>query len=336
MRRVRTLDRRQAIFGTLAVLAGTGAWAQLPPPSASAPRPLVFPDPTETIELWPNGVPGGPPAPPTERVTERSEDPAYNDRFVAGIARPRMALFRPQRPNGAAALIMPGGAYERVVIDKEGYELARLLAGAGVTCFVLFYRLPGDGWAAGPDVALGDAQRAVRLIRHRADDFGLDPARLCVIGFSAGGHACADLVARFDAPVYPMVDAADRLSARPDAAAPIYPVVSMSAPLAHRRSRERLIGADASTELERAHSPHLHVRLDSPPVFLLHAEDDDSVPVANSLLLRDALRQKGVPVETHLFPDGGHGFGLRLARGRSVEDWPRLLVGWGRHRRLWS
>jgi dipeptidyl aminopeptidase/acylaminoacyl peptidase len=110
----------------------------------------------------------------------------------------------------------------------------------------------------------------------------------------------------------------------------------MSAPLAHAGSRERLIGANASPALERAHSPHLHMRADSPPAFLLHAEDDDSVPVGNSLLLREALKARGVPVETHLFPDGGHGFGLRLARGRSVEHWPELLLGWGRHRGLWS
>jgi acetyl esterase/lipase len=269
-------------------------------------------------------------------VRERSTDPAYNDRIVTGIARPRMVVFRPDRPNGAAALITPGGSYERVVIDKEGYELARLLAQHGVTAFVLFYRLPGDGWAAGPDVALGDVQRAVRLIRRRAADFRIDPARICAVGFSAGGHVCADLVARFDARVYDPTDSADRLSARPDAAAPLYPVVSMSAPLANVRSRERLIGADASPALERAHSPHLHVRADSPPCFLLHAEDDDAVPVGNSLALREALKAKGIPVETHLFPDGGHGFGIRLARGRSVEHWPELLLGWARHRGLWA
>ena len=98
----------------------------------------------------------------------------------------------------------------------------------------------------------------------------------------------------------------------------------------------RAPGANAMPDLERAHSPHLLVRPDSPPMFLLHAEDDDSVPVGNSLVLREALRVKGVPVEMHLFPDGGHGFGLRLARGKSVENWPALLIGWARYRGLWS
>jgi acetyl esterase/lipase len=247
-----------------------------------------------------------------------------------------MAVFRPARPNGAAVLITPGGGYNWVVIDKEGYELARLLAARGITAFVLFYRLPNEGWTSGADTSLGDAQRAIRLIRNRARDFAIDPSRLCAMGFSAGGHVCADLLTRFDAPVYSPVDAADRLSARPDAAAPIYPVVSMTLPTAHAGSRRNLVGADASSELERAHSPHLHARPDCPPTFLLHAEDDRSVVVENSLLLRSALRHKVVETHTHAFPGGGHGFGLRLARGKSVEGWPSLFTAWARHKGLWS
>ena len=329
------LDRRQAMLGTLAAGLAARAGAQTAPPSARNSRTLAAPDPTETIDLWPDGVPGAPASLPVEAATERSTDPAYNDRYVVGIARPRMAVFRPDRPNGAAVLITPGGGYQRVVIDKEGYELARLLAGEGATVFVLFYRLPGDGWAAGPDVALGDAQRAVRLIRHRAEDFRVDPSRVCAIGFSAGGHVCADLTTRFATRTYAPVDAADRLSARPDAAAPIYPVISMSAPHAHAGSRRNLVGENATPALERAHSPHLNVPADAPPVFLLHAEDDESVPVENSLMLRESLRARGVATEAHFFPDGGHGFGLRLARDKSVEHWPELFFAWGRHREVW-
>jgi len=269
-------------------------------------------------------------------VRERSTDPVYNDRIILRVARPRMAVFRPARPNGAAVLITPGGGYSWVVIDKEGYEVARLLRDQGVTIFVLFYRLPGDGWAAGPNVALGDAQRAIRLIRHHASGLGVDPRRICAMGFSAGGHVCADLLTRFAFPAYAPVDAADRLSARPDVAAPIYPVISMSAPLAHAGSRRNLIGENATDALERAHSPHLNVPADAPPCFLLHAEDDASVPVGNTLLLREALRTQGIPVETHLYPDGGHGFGLRLARGHSVEHWPRLFIAWAIRQGLWT
>ena len=333
------IDRRTALLGSLAA-AGLGACAsgraQTPPPATPASPHLTHPEPSETIDLWPDGAPGAPPQLPAETVRERSADPAYNDRYVFGISRPRIAVFRPHRANGASVLITPGGGYNWVVIDKEGYEMARLLTAEGVTVFVLFYRLPHEGWAAGPNVALADAQRAVRLIRHRAARYGVDPRRLCAMGFSAGGHLCADLLTRFDAPVYAPVDSADRLSARPDAAAPIYPVISMTAPHAHAGSRRNLIGEDAGTERERAHSPHLNVRPDSPPSFLLHAEDDASVPVENTILLRAALRAAGVETETHLFPDGGHGFGIRLARGKSVENWPRLFTAWAQRKGLWS
>lgn len=328
------LDRRAALLGGLGLAAG--ALAQAPLPRAEGARAPVHPDPAEFIDLWPGDAPGTPSPPPVEALRERSTDSAYNDRIMLRVARPRMAVFRPGLPNGAAVLITPGGGYSWVVVDKEGYEVARLLRERGVTVFVLFYRLPGDGWAAGPNVALADAQRAIRLIRHGAGGFGIDPARVCAMGFSAGGHVGADLLTRFTFPAYPPADAADRLSARPDAAAPIYPVVSMSAPLAHAGSRRNLIGANATPALERAHSPHLHVPAGAPPCFLLHAEDDSSVPVGNTLLLRDALRARNVAVETHLFPDGGHGFGLRLARGYSVEHWPDLFIAWAVRQGLWS
>lgn len=156
------------------------------------------------------------------------------------------------------------------------------------------------------------------------------------MGFSAGGHLCADLMTRFDAAVYAPLDAADSLSARPDAAAPIYPVISMTLPTAHAGSRKNLIGEAATAELERPHSPHLNVPADAPPAFLLHAEDDASVVVENTLMLRAALRAREVPVETHLFADGGHGFGLRLARGKTVEGWQELFFAWGRKRGLFT
>lgn len=308
----------------------TGAFGQTAPPATGMPGPARHPDPTETIDLWPNGAPGMPATPPVETVNERSTDPARADRAVFGITRPRLAIFRPERPNGAAVMISPGGGYRWVVVDKEGYELGRLLSARGFTVFVLFYRLPGEGWAAGPDVALSDAQRAMRLIRHRAHDYGVDPERIAAMGFSAGGHVCADLLTRFATRTYDPVDAVDRLPARPAAAAPIYPVVSMSAPNAHPGSRELLIGANAGAALERAHSPHLNVPTDAPPVFLLHAEDDATVPVENALLLRAALRARNIPVETHLFARGGHGFGLRGTPGKPVAVWPELFVEWAK------
>nr|WP_166179887.1 alpha/beta hydrolase [Altererythrobacter segetis] len=321
-------DRRSLIAAGLALGAAARAGAQTPPPAAAKAPPPGLPQPVETIDLWPAGAPGLPKAPLTETVEERSTDALVTDRAVLGIARPRMAVFRPDRPNGAALLLAPGGGYHHVVVDKEGYEMARWLTARGFTAFVLFYRLPGEGWAAGPDVALADAQRSIRLIRQRARDFALDPERVGAMGFSAGGHVCADLAARFAAKTYTPVDAADRLSARPFCAAPIYPVVSMDPRYAHPGSRDLLLGPHPSGALEAAHSPDRNVPDDAPPHFLLHAEDDDVVPVENTLLLRAALKAKKIPVETHLFQNGGHGFGLRKAIGKPLAAWPELWRAW--------
>ncbi len=321
---------RRNLIGLAAIGLGSAALGQTPPPHNGKALPPGLPQPTETIDLWPNEAPGQPATALIETVNERSTDAQLTDRAVFGITRPRMAVFRPARPNGAAVLITPGGGYRWVVVDKEGYEIGRWLAARGFTVFVLFYRLPGEGWAAGPDVALSDAQRAMRLIRHRAGDYGIDPERVAAMGFSAGGHLCCDLTARFATKTYQAVDNADMLSARPLVSAPIYPVVSMSAPNAHAGSREKLIGAQATQAMEIAHSPHLHVPDNAPPVFLVHAEDDNVVPVENSLLFRAALRAKNIPVETHLFTHGGHGFGLRKAIGKPAEIWPQLFVDWAR------
>lgn len=148
------------------------------------------------------------------------------------------------------------------------------------------------------------------------------------MGFSAGGHVCTDLIARFATPTYDAIDAADTLSPRPMIGAPIYPVVSMTAPVAHTGSRALLIGANADAAREAAHSPDRNVPADAPPCFIVHAEDDDVVPVENALLFRVALKAKGIAVETHLFAHGGHGFGLRKAIGKPVAAWPDLFLGW--------
>ena len=326
------ISRREAIVGTMAAGLASTAAAQTPAPAVRGASAPGIADPTETIDLWPGKALGQPAAPLMEMVDERSTDPRRSDRAVYGIVRPRLVVFRPAWPNGAAILVAPGGGYRWVVIDKEGYEIGRWLAARGWTAFVLFYRLPGEGWHAGADVALSDAQRAMRLIRARAVDYGIRPDRVAAMGFSAGGHVCGDLASRFDATTYAAVDAADRLSARPDLAAPIYAVQSMTLPLAHAGSRDRLLGAAPTPALERAHSTAANVSAHTPPCFLLHAEDDTTVDVDNTLQFRAALRRAGVPVETHLFAQGGHGFGLRGAVGKPVEAWPMLFQRWARSR----
>lgn len=322
------VDRRSLMAAGLAVGMAGRAGAQVLPPVSGKGMPMTLP--VETIELWPKGAPGMPANPPEEVVEERSTDSLVSDRAVHGITRPRMAVFRPDRPNGAAVLVAPGGGYRWVVIDKEGYEIGRWLAARGFTVFVLFYRLPGEGWASGGDTPLADAQRAMRLIRHRSREFAIDPERLAAMGFSAGGHVCADLASRFAARVYDPVDAADQLSARPLCAAPLYPVVSMDPAIAHAGSREKLLGKAPSPAAEAAHSPDRNIPADAPPHFLLHAEDDDVVPIENSVRLHAALRARKIPVEMHLFANGAHGFGLRKAIGKPVEVWPEMWRAWAR------
>ena len=285
-------------------------------------------EPGEWIDLWLGGAPGAPVPLPTEQIVERSNDPLAPDRIMQNIARPRMALFRPAQPNGAAVLITPGGGYRHVVIDKEGFEMARWLAARGVTAAVLFYRLPHQGWAAGPDTPLADAQRAMRLLRHRHAALGIDPQRISIMGFSAGGHVASTLATRFAAPAYTPIDSADALSARPDAASLIYPVIAMRADIAHPGSRERLLGTAPPAALELAHSPDANVPENAPSCFILHAEDDDVVPVENALGMRAALKAKGVAVETHLHERGGHGFGISRAAGKPVAAWPAIWLSW--------
>ncbi|WP_246027273.1 alpha/beta hydrolase [Novosphingobium umbonatum] len=323
------------------LLAGLMPWRaqgmMAPSPATPLGQGRALPDAAEVINLWPQGVGAGRLRDFPEVVTERSREPAtIHDRALHGISTPRMAVFRPQKPNGAAVLITPGGGYVRVVIDREGYELAQFLAQRGFTCFVLFYRLPGEGWASGPETALIDAQRAIRLIRHRAATYGFDPAKVGTIGFSAGGHLCADLAARFATKAYMPIDEADAQDTRPYCAAPIYPVVSMTPPLAHAGSRTQLLGDAPTPEMEALHSPHRQIPADAPPHFIVHAEDDPAVPVGNSLALRDALKGRGIKVETHLFERGGHGFGLRNAKGLPAEIWPQLWLGWARDKGLFA
>lgn len=319
-----TIDRRTLLAAPLGAALTAPAYAAAQGPAAGQSLPNA------TFLLWPKGAPGRHDASLDDRVTERSTDPAVNDRALDRIGAPRIDVFRPLMPNGASVLITPGGGYQRVVIDREGWELGIWFAARGITAFVLFYRLPAEGWAAGPDVALSDAQRAIRLIRRDARTWGIDPTRVAALGFSAGGHLCADLATRWDRKTYDPIDDADTQPTRPFLAAPIYPVVSMNVDIAHKGSREKLLGANPTPALEAEHSPDRQVRATTPPMFLVHAEDDDVVPVANTLALRAACKAAKVEVETHLFALGGHGFGLRRAIGKPTAAWPDLFLAWAR------
>ena len=286
------------------------------------------PDPTEIVPLWPGPPPGAPPVLPREAIVDRVATSGFQDRAVTGVGHPLLTVFRPKTSNGAAALIMPGGSYVRVVIDKEGIEVGRRLAAAGVTTFMLRYRLPAEGWSNRADAPLQDAQRAVRLIRAGAARFGIDPRRILALGFSAGGHVAASLATGHGRKVYAPVDAADAQSARPDFSGLMYPVIDMARPNAHEGSREALLGTTVSPAMEAMYSPQRHVDAGVPPTFLAHAVDDLTVPVANSLDYFAALRLARVPAEAHFFQEGGHGFGIGLAKGKPAAAWPDLLLAW--------
>jgi acetyl esterase/lipase len=286
------------------------------------------------ILLWPGGLaPGDIALDDADRITERSQDPAVPDRFIDRISHPYLVVYRPARPNGMALLVTPGGGYGRIVLDNEGTDLVPdFVEHAGITLFVLRYRLPAEGHPDPRDVPLADAQRAMRLIRAHAAEYGIDPNKVGVLGFSAGGHVAASLATRFDAKVYAPLDAADRQSARPDLQLLVYPVIDMGQKIAHAGSRNRLLGADADPRAMGAYSAQNTVTANSPPAFLVHAQDDTVVPVANSLVYVQALLDHHVSTELHLFPRGGHGFGIgvRGAKGLTLTAWPKLAMDWMR------
>ncbi|MDC7685308.1 alpha/beta hydrolase [Asticcacaulis sp. BYS171W] len=250
-------------------------------------------------------------------------------RRLTGITRPRLEVYRPARPNGAAFLIIPGGGYRHVSVELEGEQIARACCDQGITAFVLIYRLPGEGWQDAANVPLADAQRAMRIIRHRSKAYGIDPDRIGAIGFSAGGHLCGSLVTRSTDVVYKPVDDLDTLNTAPNLFAAIYPVVSMRPEIAHKGSALLLLGKDPTPDQIVAYSVDERVSSAAPPAFLVHAEDDPSVSVTHTLALRAALKAHNVRVETHLFPTGGHGFGLKSSAPHWFDLFLRFLMRQG-------
>lgn len=335
--------RRQLFKGVLgaSIMGGRHLAARGEDKREATPIPPITLVPSATIELWP-GTPENPGQAPgllsanlREVITQGGKDPTVPSRKLRGISRPRMHYFAPEHPNGAAIVVTPGGGYGYVDMDGEGQDIAAWLNAHGIAAFVLLYRLPAEGWANAPDVPLADAQRAIRLVRARADQYGIDPKRVGMMGFSAGGHVAASLGTRYDARVYAPIDAADMQSARPALVAPIYPVISMVPPLAHMRSRTALLGEHPTHAQLVTYSPHQMVTAETPPFFLTHAENDSNVIIDNTLELRAALKAAGVTVETHLFPSGGHGFSLRDAR-QATYAWGALFLAFARARNLYA
>jgi acetyl esterase/lipase len=271
------------------------------------------------IDLWPEGVPGlKADAGPEKQVAAGR---------VANIHHPSLTVFSPDagRANGTAVIICPGGSYVRLTVEPEGAVPARWFASRGVKAFVLKYRLSDYGHPA----PLRDILRAVRLVRSRAGELGVRPDRIGVLGFSAGGHVAASAGTLFDAPEGRTGAALDAVSARPDFMMLVYPVITMEPPFVHQHSRVSLLGPAPSAELVSRLSLERQVTRDTPPAFLVQSEEDRTVPVENSLLFYQALRNAGVPAELHLYAVGVHGFGMNPGMG-PTSGWPDRLEDWMR------
>jgi len=278
--------------------------AQAAPAQPPAPPPLM--QEPQTILLWPGDAPGA--------LGNSDSD------------RPAITVYMPPNTTGpmTAVIIAPGGSYARLSMNNEGRAPANFLNALGIAAFVLRYRL-------GPQyhhpIELGDAQRAIRMVRSRAAEWHLAPDRIGFMGFSAGGHLASSASTHFDAGKADAADPIDRVSSRPDFAVLGYPVISFVEPFTHQGSKTNLLGDRPDPALARSLSSETQVTASTPPTFIYHTNADTTVPVENAVAYFLALRKAGVPAEMHVFKDGRHGSGLAL-QDPALSEWPRLLANW--------
>lgn len=278
----------------------------------------------QLLKVWPDGVPGAVSNPQYTEETIKIETGA--DRILR-IVEPTIAVYRPTRvkANGTAVVVCPGGGYVRLAMDHEGTQIATWLNDAGITCVLLKYRMPSDSVMVDKTIGpLQDVQEAIRITRRHAAAWHLDPHRIGVMGFSAGGHLAASASTRFGEKVY----ASDTTSARPDFSILMYPVISMQAGVTHTGSRKNLLGNDPDQQRVDHASNELRVTTETPIAFLVHSTDDGVVPVENSLRYLQALKKNGVDGEMHIFERGGHGYGLATSRTTTERGWPPLCLAW--------
>ena len=260
----------------------------------------------ETVLLWPNGAPG---------AVENEE-----------VDRPTLTLYPAsgEHTTSTAVVVCPGGGYAMLADDHEGVQFARWFNSIGISAFVLKYRL---GHRYRHPAPLQDVHRAIRYVRTHADQWGVAPDRIGVIGFSAGGHLASTAGTHFEGARPDSSDPLERVTTRPDFMILVYPVISFTTEYTHQGSRNRLLGEDPNPELVELLSNEDQVTSDTPPTFLVHADDDRGVPPENSILFYLALRKAGVPAEMHIYREGGHGFGLAYQRA-ILNEWPSQLRNW--------
>lgn len=258
---------------------------------------------------------------------EKSDTSKVNGRVgIRSVSNPTLRIYLPakEKASGAAVVICPGGGYSALAITHEGYDVAAEFNKMGVAAFVLKYRLPNDRIMSSKETGpLQDAQEAIKVVRKHAMEWNIDVNKVGIMGFSAGGHLASTAGTHFSSP---MAENRNNINLRPDFMMLIYPVISFSDSLAHNGSRNNLLGPAPSAEKKMQYSAELQVNAQTPPTFLVHAQDDKSVKVGNSIKLYEALTKNGIPAEMHLYPKGGHGFGLINKTSRDL--WMEHLKNW--------
>ncbi len=282
----------------------------------AAPAVLAAAGGSQKVELlWPDGAPG-------------AKGTAEGDK-------PSLTIYLPakEKATGAAVVIFPGGGYGHLAMDHEGHQIAQWLNSLGIAGFIVQYRHRNSGAGYGHPAPIQDAQRAIRMVRSRAAEWNVDPSRIGIIGFSAGGHLASSAGTHFQIRYSEAKDAIDQVSCRPDFMILMYPVISFTESYTHKGSRSNLLGKDPDKNLVESFSNEKQVTPETPPTFLVHADDDKAVPPENSIAFYLALRKAGVPAEMHIYEKGGHGFGPGKDKG-SVSSWMGRCADWMRGRGL--
>ena len=278
---------------------------------------------SKVIDLWNGKVPGAIPNANFKQTVDSSD----NWTKMWFVTDPTLDMYPApaEKATGTAVVICPGGGYGRLAIKHEGAQVASWLNGLGITAFVLKYRLPDSSIMENKSIApMQDGQQAIRIIRRHAKEWGINPNKIGIMGFSAGGHLAATLSTRFDEKVY---DSDDSVSARYDFSLLIYPVISMDSAITHWGSRVNLLGKTPSPELVKNFSNELQVSSETPPAFMVHSLDDNAVPVQNSIGYALAMHKFNIPCELHIYQSGGHGYGM--GRSSNTESsWTEACQKW--------
>ncbi len=277
----------------------------------------------KTMKLWPDEIPFSNGTIGEEEITDRGH--------IRNVQDPTITVYLPEqeKATGAAVVICPGGGYGILAIQHEGHDVAKWLNGIGVAGIVLKYRLPtSDNITDTSEVAMTDAQRAIRMVRYNSAEWGIMPDKIGIMGFSAGGHLASTVGTHFDEGITESKDSIQQISCRPDFMILMYPVISMSEGFMHSGSMRNLLGKNPTKEQMLRFSNEKQVTDETPPTFLAHSSDDTGVPVENSIRFYEALHAKGISAELHIFNSGRHGYGLGRKDGTSHNLWPELCAAW--------